>query len=275
MRLAFALWLAPALAAGQGYQGTVTPGPDALLRNPELAKVKVEQRLGLPVGDADVTTDDGRRVGFQSLLATDRPTIILPIFYRCTGVCQLELAGVVAALAGMPDWRVGKDVRVVALGLHPRETFDLARAKKKEMLRTYGGKGAEADFVFTVGRTEDVTAITRSLGFVWNYDAERDRVNHPSGIMIVTPKGIISSYILGTNYERRNFTKLLEIAKKEEQGQRTEEIFFGCVHLDPVTGERSIQIKNVLKVLGIATVGSIVLSILVMAGRVTLRRRLR
>lgn len=258
-------------AFGQGYQGQVTPGPEALIRNPEVAKLKVEQKLGFPVGEASLVDDAGRPTSMRALLDGKRPTILLPIFYRCTGVCNLELAGITAALANLPQWRVGRDVRIVALGLHPKETAPLAAAKKKEAIRTYGAAGSESGWTFTTGKLDDVSAITRSLGFAWNYDAARDRVNHPSGIMILTPDGTISSYILGTSYDAGKLDKLLTEAKKGAVGQKTEELFFGCVHVDPVTGERSVQIKNVLKVFGIATLGALTISILAMAGR--LRRR--
>ena len=59
----------------------------------------------------------------------------------------------------------------------------------------------------------NIRALTDSLGFFFEYDPKNDVVNHPSGIMFLTPTGGISSYILGISYTPERFTTNLETAK--------------------------------------------------------------
>lgn len=265
--------LLAATAGAQGYQTGIDVNPDTAFKNPKLAKIAVEQRLGQPVqGLAEFTDDRGKKVRFDSLLGK-RPIILLPIFYRCTGVCNLELTGVVETIAKMPNRTVGKDFDVVAVGINPKETYELARNKKALTLQSYSRKGTEGGWHFLTGTMENIRGVTDSLGFRFTYDEQKDEVSHPSGIMILTPKGTISSYLLGANYEVGKLGNFLDIAAREEVGQKSKEIFFGCIHLDPVTGKRSLVVKNVLRLFGVVTLIVLATSIAVLSGKLHLSRR--
>lgn len=271
--LASCLGLLAAVAGAQGYQATTDINPDTAFKNPELAKIGVDQRLGQPVQKlAQFTDADGKKIKIADLLGK-RPIILLPIFYRCTGVCNLELSGIEETAEKMHDMTVGKDFDVVALGINPKETYDLARAKKALTLRTYNRPGSENGWHFLTGDMDDIRAVTDSLGFRFTYDAAQDKVTHPSGVMIVTPNGTISSYILGVNYTPEKLRKFIGLAQHEQVGQKTEEIFFGCICIDPVTGKRSLQIQNVLRLLGVVTVIAVVSMLLVLSGKAHFTKR--
>jgi protein SCO1/2 len=257
---------AAAISAAQGYNASVRFDPDQAFTSPRMKEIGVEQRLGQPVlGVAEFRDQNGQPVRFDRLLGK-RPVILLPIFYRCTGVCDLELKGIVSALNELPEWRIGRDVQIVALGLNPKETPELAR-NRLALLKPAYEFGAAEGWTFLTGDLANTKAVTDSLGFKFAYDAAKDEVSHPSGIMILTPKGTISSYILGANYEPAKLDGLLKTARNEEVGQRVKEIFFGCIHIDPVTGKRSIMIQNVLKVLGVVTLVAMALAFAALTGR--------
>jgi len=261
------------MAMSQGYNSSVDINADQFAKDSRIDQIGIDQRLGQPVMKfAEFTDDAGKKIKFSDLLGA-RPLILLPIFYRCTGVCNLELTGVVDTVTKMKNREVGKDFDVVAVGINPKETYELARAKKAQTLQTYGRPKSASGWHFLTGNMQSIRAVTDSLGFKFNYDADKDQVSHPSGIMILTPKGTISSYILGANYSEDEFNRFLNLAAKEQVGQKSREIFFGCIHLDPVTGKRSIVIENVLKVLGCGTVLAIALTIGVLSGKISLRRR--
>ena len=245
---------------------------DPAITSPEMKKIRVEQRLGETIDQLSAVTDDkGNETNFKQLVQ-GRPVIVLPIFYRCAGVCNLELNGVTEALRQMPKWKVGRDVDVIALGLHPKETYDLASAKKAFTLREYKDPTSASGWHFLTGSLDQVGTIANSLGFHYAFDEKGDRVNHPTGVMVLTGSGKISAYILSATFSPDRLSKFLEIAQKGEVGQRSQEIFFGCVHIDPVTGKRSIMIENVLKVLGVITLVSLLTSILVLSGKAKFRR---
>lgn len=270
--LAVLAFAAAALAPAQ-YQTGTSVDPDVAFRSPKMKEIGVEQRLGQPImGHAEFVDDTGKKVKLKEYFKGDRPVIFLPIFYRCDGVCFVELTGVIDTLKRLPQITPGKDVEIVAMSLKPTETYELARLKKQEFLKGFKPESSHKNWHFLTGDMENIRAVTDSLGFNFTYDKAKDEVSHPSGIMIITPGGTISSYMLGANFLPERLEKFIETAAKEEVGQKTQEIFFGCIHLDPVTGKRSLVIQNVLKVLAAATVIAITFALLVLTGKAKLKR---
>ena len=270
--LVFVLLLAlSALGFSQASQITVTPGetPATVDRK----AVRVEQNLGKPVPlDAAFQDRTAKALKFGDLLE-GKPVIVLPIFYRCTGVCNLELRSTLDTLKKMKGRRLGKDFDVVIVGIHPKETPDLAEGKFKASVAELAQPGTEKGWKFLVGDYENIHRVTDALGFFYTYDERKDAIDHPSAIMFLTPRGVISSYIFGADYSPAEFEKNLDLATKNEVGKKAEEIFFGCIHVDPVTGKRSLVIRNVLKVLGVATLAIMAFSFMVLTGRAQLRKR--
>jgi protein SCO1/2 len=105
------------------------------------------------------------------------------------------------------------------------------------------------------------------MGFFFTYDESADRVNHPAGLSFITPTGVVSSYILGARYAPNVVSSGLDLAAKNQVGVKSADIFFGCIHIDPLTGRRSIVIQNVLKVAGVITVLALSLMLLTLTGK--------
>jgi protein SCO1/2 len=257
-------FLAVAMALGQGYQQAT-----AVVRpNVDLKDVRIIQRLGnqLPT-DVEFKDQDGKSVTLGGLLK-GRPALMLAIFYRCQGVCTLEMENLASTLAKMDDKRVGRDFDVIIIGIDPKETPDIAKDKLNETIATSSKlKGTDSGWHFLTGSLKNIRAVTNPLGFFYTYDEANDIVNHPAGLMFVTSTGIVSSYILGANYTVDGFRKDLDLAKKNQIGVKSPDIFFGCIHIDPLTGKRSIVIQNVLKVAGVITILALALTLLTLTGK--------
>lgn len=266
-----ALLLLPGLAAAQGSQIAVTPGEAPKTMDREA--VRIDQKLGNQVPlDAAFRDRAGKAVTFGQQLE-GRPSIVLPIFYECSGVCNLELRGSLEALKGLKSWTLGKDFNVVVVGIHPKEEPHLAQGKYESSVNELQKAGTENGWKFLVGDEPNIRKVTDALGFKYTYDERKNEIQHPSGIMFLTPDGRVSSYIYGATYTPEAFDKNLRVAARNIIGDRVEEIFFGCVMVDPITGRRSLVIRNVLKVAGVATVGVMGFSYLVLTGRARIRRR--
>ena len=82
--------------------------------------------------------------------------------------------------------------------------------------------------------------------------------------MILTPEGKVSSYIYGKDYPTRVVEDDVRVAQEGRIGKEADVILLGCVRIDPHTGQRTLIVENVLRLLGIVTVISLVTSILVM-----------
>jgi len=230
----------------------------------DTSRVHVVQKLGAVVPLDDSFKDEtGASIKVGDILK-QRPAIILPIFYRCKGVCSVELQGLVATLPNV-EQKIGKDYDVIVLSIDPQEGPDLAKAKKESTLATSTNfKGTDNGWHFLTGSLANIRRLTDALGFYFTYDAAKDLVTHPSGLMFVTQSGTISSYVLGASYNPAQLGHNINIANAQKLGAKVQDVFLGCVHIDPITGHRSIVIERFLSLLALLTVGGIVTTITVL-----------
>ena len=229
--------------------------------------VRVEQKLGssLPL-ETPFVDQYGGAVTLGCLLH-NRPAVILPIFYRCHGVCSIETQNLIGSLGKM-KLRVGKDLDVIFLSIDPQEGPALAMDKfKSTMPMAANFAGTDAGWHFLTGKYGDIRRLTDALGFYFTYDAASDVVNHPSALIFVDPSGKVSSYLLDYNYTPIQITHNVEVAAAHKVGEKSTDAFFGCIHVDPLTGKRSIVIQKVLSLAGLATVIVLVASIAVLSFR--------
>ena len=70
-----------------------------------------------------------------------KPVILVLAYYRCPMLCTQVLNGLTRAMLDMP-FDVGKEFQVVTVSFDPRETPELAAAKKKTYVERYGRPGA-------------------------------------------------------------------------------------------------------------------------------------
>jgi protein SCO1/2 len=231
-------------------------------KDPRLNGVKLEQHPGvrLPMR-AVFREDDGRPVAFGSLFR-GRPIVLLPIFYRCTGVCNLELQSVLNALVQTPKLVPGRDLEVVTLGINPKETPELAHDKKVETLTEYKHPETGSGWHFLTGSMDSIRSITDAMGFRFTYDPTQNIINHPSGVMVLTPDGRVSSYMLRGTYPIDEFQDDVERARHSEIAPPSEDICLGCIHVDRITGKRSLVILGVMRLLAACTVLALVATIL-------------
>ena len=173
--------------------------------------------LGLPFTDAS-----GRPVRLGSYFDDGRPVILVLGYYRCPNLCGLAMHGLLDALdaSGLPR----RDYRIVAVSIDPDET----PADARERARVYAGyasflhadRSADAplDLHLLVGPAASVAALSDRVGFAYQRDsasadaapasggaaAAASRYAHAAGIVIVTPQGRTSRYLLGVRFEPRD-----------------------------------------------------------------------
>jgi protein SCO1/2 len=263
---------AASLASAQFYsvpKGAV-PGESRVVTSAAGREVRVDQRLGeyLPL-DAKFVDDDGRPVALGDVIH-QRPVVMLPVFYRCPGICAREFAAIASSLGGFKKHFAGRDFDVVVLGIDPKETPALAAAKKDEVLDMYlGGKAtaerralAEKGAHFLTGTLPEIRKVTDALGFRFTYDPTNGSIVHPQGLMVITPAGQISQYFLGEEYPQQVLLDAILEAGKNGIGYKDDRPFFlACIQIDPLTGKRSLNIMNTVKTAGVVTMLCLVVGI--------------
>jgi protein SCO1/2 len=240
--------VAPLLAVNAAAAQSADSQVSTVLRD-----VGFDQRLNEQVPlDLKFTDSTGAAVKLGDYFG-NRPVILVLAYYRCPMLCTLVLNGLVQAMRGMP-FAAGADFDVVTVSFDPRETPDLAAAKKKTYIASYARPGAAEGWHFLTGQPAAIDKLTRAVGFRYVYDAKQDQYIHTSGIMILTPQGRISRYFYGIDFPDRDLRLGLVEASAGKIGSPTDQVLLYCFHYDPASGKYTASILNLVRAEGVLTV---------------------
>jgi protein SCO1 len=228
-------------------------GPTSSDAPPAVANLAFEQKLGSQVPLNSTFRDEtGRAVRLRDFVST-RPAILVLAYYRCPQLCTLVLNGVLDGLKNLP-YGAGREFEVVIVSFDPRETPELAAAKKESYLTGYARPGSEAGWHFLTGDKDQIDRLADAVGFRYSYDEKHDRYNHPSGLMIVTPEGRVSRYLFGIRFLSRDLKLGIMEASDGKVGSAIDQLLLFCFHYDQETGAYSFAIKNAVRAGGLLTV---------------------
>jgi protein SCO1/2 len=181
-----------------------------------------------------------------------KPVILSFAYYECPMLCTLVLNGLLKALR-VTSLDIGTDFEVVNISFNPKETPQLAAAKKAGYIREYGRPGADRGWHFLVGDEESVRKATQAAGFRYKYIPDLKQYAHASGIMVLTPEGRFSHYYYGIEYSARDLRLGLVEASENKIGSPVDQVLLFCFHYDPMTGKYGLAITRIMQVLGIVT----------------------
>jgi protein SCO1/2 len=219
---------------------------------PLLRQVGFDQRLNEQVPlDIPFVDETGKPVHLGDYF-DNKPVILVLAYYRCPMLCTQVLNGLVRALLDVP-FNIGREFRIVTVSFDPRETAELAAAKKKTYVERYGRQGAEEGWHFLTGQPEAIQRLTQAVGFRYTYDEKRDQYAHASGIMILTPSGKISRYFYDINYSGRDLRLGLVEASENKIGSPVDQVLLYCFHYDPTEGRYGATIMNFVRLGGVLT----------------------
>lgn len=182
-----------------------------------------------------------------------KPVILALVYYQCPMLCNQVLNGLAGGLKAL-SFDAGKEFEVVTVSINPRETSELAAAKKETYARDYGRAGAAAGWHFLTGDPRPIEALTRAVGFRYVYDPMLNQYAHASGVVVLTPKGRVARYFYGIEYAPRDLRFGLIEAAEERIGALADQVLLLCYQYDPKTGKYSAAVMKSLRLGGVATV---------------------
>ncbi len=237
-------------------------GRPAALRN-----VGIDQRLNqqLPL-DVSFNDESGKAVPLRQFFSGDKPVILALVYYRCPMLCNMELNGLTRSLRQI-SLNAGEKYELVALSFDPRETSDLAAAKKQTYVEKYDRPSAASGFHFLTGRAESIKMVADAVGFHYSYDIAGDQFAHSSGIVILTPEGKVSRYFYGIEFNHKDLRLGLVEASANKIGTLADQVLLFCFHYDPARGKYGLVIFNALRIGGGVTVLAIAVFLFVMLRR--------
>jgi protein SCO1/2 len=216
-----------------------------------LDQVAFEQKPNALVdGHAVFKDETGKDVHVTDLL-NDRPTILMIGFYECPMLCDPLLQNLATSLKHLP-LMAGKDFNVVTISIDPHETPTLAAAKKAELLKAYNRPGTEAGWHCLTGDEKAINAFTASVGYRYAVIAG-GQFSHPAGLVILTPDGHISKYLMGMTFQAWTLRLALVDSSQGKIGTVSDAVLLRCYHYDPATGKYGLAIQSALRVGGCLT----------------------
>jgi protein SCO1/2 len=149
---------------------------------------------------------------------------------------------------------VGNEFDVVTVSFDPRETPEMAAAKKKDYVGRYGRASAAAGWHFLTGSTDSINALTQAVGFQYQYDAKTNQYAHATAIMVLTPQGHISRYFYGVDFPPKDLRMGLVEASQGKIGNAVDAVLLFCYHYNPETGKYGAMVANILRLAAAATI---------------------
>lgn len=243
-------------AWAQGMGGAMNKGiisPPSNMRPPTLQNVGIEQRLDAQVPpDLAFVDETGKAVKLGDYFGS-KPLILDLVYYTCPMLCGESLAGLTGSLR-LVKFDAGKEFDVLIVSFDPHDTPAAAAAKKADYVKRYGRAGAASGWHFLTGSAGSINALTKAVGFQYQYDPKLNQFAHATAIMVLTPQGHISRYFYGVDFPPKDLRMGLVEASQAKIGNAVDEILLYCYHYNPATGKYGAVIVNILRLAGAATI---------------------
>jgi protein SCO1/2 len=244
------LVLATFAATGAAHaQGTLSP-------------MGIDERLGATVPlDLTLVDEAGRKVTLGSLI--DRPTILTLNYFTCVGLCTPQLNGV-ADLMGRIALEPGRDFRVLTVSFDPRDTPEIAARKRENLLRVIKRPVSPTAWRLLTGDAASTKALADSVGFA--FQRVEDGYVHPGVIIVLTAKGQVSRYILGTHFLPADVQMAVQDAARGLSRPTIAQLPENCSTTQP---RGQVYAQRVVRLVGLGTLAGIGLVVggLVLRGR--------
>ena len=258
----FALWIAVlCLCVAWSLSALGQVQPDDVPR--VLEGVDIIEHLDDPLPlDLEFTNEHGDTVKLGDYFQQDRPVIITLNYYRCPMLCTLQLNGMVKGLKDL-KWKPGKEFQIVTISIAPDETYELASAKKSAYVKSYTPE-AEDGWAFLTGSAENSRSVADAIGFGYYWNEDKQEWAHAAAIFVSTPDGRISRYLYGTDYFADDLKLSLLEASEGRIGNTVDRFIMWCFHYDDTTGQYTVAVMNIMRLLGFITVIVLAVGLLIM-----------
>lgn len=224
---------------------------NAQLNTPEykiLSSATVEEQLGAQLDlSTTFTKQDGHSQTLKQILAGDVPVLLTLNYYQCRSLCTMHLNGLVEGLKKL-SWKPGENFRIVTISISPKETAELASAKRDSYQNALGRGPVSWDFY--VGSDEAIHKVADVIGFRYKYDEEQDQYSHPAAIYFVTPEGKVSRYLYGITYPAQELKFAIMETAEGRVGSPLDKLILRCFHYDGTLGKYTPVAMNVMRLAG-------------------------
>jgi protein SCO1/2 len=201
--------------------------------------VDIVEHLGAQVPlDARFRDHTGKDVTLGDLVRGDLPVLISFNYSSCPQLCDLQLNGLMKALA---DVRLipGRQFRMVTVILAPGESPERASRTRQhhvDKLKSLGGTVAVDGWTFLLSLDghddRAIKAVADAVGFGYRYDARQDEYAHPATLVALSATGTVTRYVHGIEPVGRDLEQTIVRAGLSEL-TASSGFIMSCFHWNP------------------------------------------
>src|SRR5207237_340911 len=99
-----------------------------------------------------------------------------------------------------------------------------------------------------------LSRLTAAVGFRYKWDDETRQFAHGTGIVVLTPDGVVSRYLYGIEYAPKDLRLALVESAAGRLGSPVDSFLLACYRYDPAHGRYGAAVMNLVRMGGVATI---------------------
>jgi protein SCO1/2 len=238
----------------------------------ELEAVEIKEHIGdkIPL-DLSFVDDHGKTVELSQYFKKDKPVILSLVYYNCPMLCNLVLNGLLSAVKES-KWVPGDAYEIVSVSISPRETSEVAAAKKANYMEQLSlnqpeMKDAKNGWHFLTGQEENIQKLAKSVGFGYRYDPSSQDYAHGAVLFILTQEGVLKRYLYGITFEGEQLRLALTETGEGAVGSVIDQILLRCFKYEPSHQKYKFYIWGAMRVGGLITILLITILLTILWGQ--------
>lgn len=227
--------------------------PTSTLESREVAADQLDT-IGVTV-DPQLSFTDERGYPFQlrQWFPGEVPVVLILGYYSCPRMCGQVLGEAFRALSDV-DFEPGKQYRILNVSIDPKETPEIAKARKTTFLRQLAKIGGDDAWRVLVGDQDNITKLTKAVGFNYYWSDATQQFSHPPSLIFLTKEGKVSRIVKNTTFEPEDLRLALVEASEGKLGTFLDQVRLNCLTFDSRTNTYSLTARTVMRVGGVVTV---------------------
>ncbi|MCF8240793.1 MAG: SCO family protein [Melioribacteraceae bacterium] len=215
-------------------------------------EIGIDEKLGdyIPL-DVEFINSEGDTVSFAELI--DKPVLLALVYYECPDICSpllAELAWVVEKVDLVPN----EDFEVITLSFDHRETTKLAEKWKRTYFQSFKKPFPEDAWSFLTGDSTTIKRVTDAVGFYFKPTSDSMYL-HAGALITLSPKGKISRYIFGSQYNQFDIKMALLDAEAGKTNPTISKVLQFCFSYDPEGRAYTLNITRIIGTIMLLAVG--------------------
>lgn len=193
--------------------------------------------------DAKFTNADGKTKSLREIIT--KPTVLALVYYSCPGICSpllTNLGGTIDDAKITP----GDDYQIISISFDPAETPSLAAKWRENYHKSLKKKIDYENWQFYTGDSANIKRLTNSVGYYYKKE-DNGEYTHSGGLIMLSPEGKITRYLLGTTFNPFDFKMAIIEASKGVATPPINKVLEYCFSYDP---KGQSYVFNVNKIAG-------------------------